>query len=127
MLRQWVIQICITWAINAFALILTSKMISSIRLKGIGSAFLATFVLAALNASLLRILWVITLPFTVLTLGLFLFILNGAMLKLTAGLVRGFKVEGWWSAIGGSIILSIIQAILYYFYRRTFEHGALAI
>lgn len=119
--RGWVIQILITWALNAAALILTSKIISSIRLKGVGSAFLATFVLAALNATLLRVLWVLTFPFTIITLGLFLFILNGAMLKLTAGLVRGFKVEGWWSAIGGSIVLSILQAVLYYFYRRLFE------
>lgn len=119
--RGWVIQILITWALNAAALILTSKIISSIRLKGVGSAFLATFVLAALNATLLRVLWVLTFPFTIITLGLFLFILNGAMLKLTAGLVKGFKVEGWWSAIGGSIVLSILQAVLYYFYRRLFE------
>lgn len=119
--RGWVIQILITWALNAAALILTSKIISSIRLKGVGSAFLATFVLAALNATLLRVLWVLTFPFTIITLGLFLFVLNGAMLKLTAGLVRGFKVEGWWSAIGGSIVLSILQAVLYYFYRRLFE------
>lgn len=119
--RGWVIQILITWALNAAALILTSKIISSIRLKGVGSAFLATFVLAALNATLLRVLWVLTFPFTIITLGLFLFVLNGAMLKLTAGLVKGFKVEGWWSAIGGSIVLSILQAVLYYFYRRLFE------
>lgn len=121
MLRLWVIQVFISWAINAFALILTAKLISSIKLKGVGSAFLATFVLGALNATLLRVLWIVTIPFTLLTLGLFLFVLNGAMLKLTAALVKGFRVDGWWSAIGGSIVLSIIQAVLYYFYRRYFE------
>ena len=84
MLRHWVIHVFISWAINAFALVLTAKIIPSIKLKGIGSAFLATFVLGALNATLLRVLWVVMIPFTILTLGLFLFVLNGAMLKLTA-------------------------------------------
>ena len=121
MLRHWVIHVFISWAINAFALVLTAKIIPSIKLKGIGSAFLATFVLGALNATLLRVLWVVMIPFTILTLGLFLFVLNGAMLKLTAGLVKGFRVEGWWSAIGGSIVLTIIQSVFYFFYRRTFE------
>ena len=120
--KGWVIQIFISWGLNAAALILTSKLFRSIKLQGVGAAFLATFVLAALNATLLRILWVLTFPFTIITLGLFLFVLNGAMLKLTAGLVRGFKVEGWWAAIGGSIVLSILQALLYYFYRHIFEH-----
>ncbi len=120
-MKHFVVQILISWLLNAVALVLTSKVIRTIRLKNFGSALLATFVLAVLNATLLRILWVLTIPFTVLTLGLFLFFLDGAMLKLTGALVRGFRVDGWWSAIGGSIILSVIQAILFYSYRKIFE------
>ncbi|MES2744968.1 MAG: phage holin family protein [Bdellovibrionota bacterium] len=121
MFRLWLIHALISWGISAAALKFTSALLPSFRLQGIGSALIATFVLGALNATLLRILWVVTLPFTVITLGLFLLVLNGAMLKLTAALVRGFSIDGWWAAIGGSIILTIVQSLFFYFYRRVFE------
>ncbi|MBC7659645.1 MAG: phage holin family protein [Chitinophagaceae bacterium] len=114
-------QLIITWILSACALILTSKVLNGIKLNGFGAALLSTFVLGALNATIFRVLWFLTLPFTILTLGLFLLVLNGAMLKLTAKLVNGFKIDGWLSAIVGSIVLSITQSILYFFYRRLFE------
>ena len=116
--QSYIFQVLVAWALNAFALVMTSKVISGLKLKGLGAAFLSTFVLTILNATVLRILWVLTLPLTFLTLGLFLLVLNGAMLKMTASLVNGFKVEGWWSAIGGAIVLSLIQSTLYFFYLK---------
>ncbi|RYZ60350.1 MAG: phage holin family protein [Proteobacteria bacterium] len=121
MLKLYVIQLLVTWALSALALGLMSAIMPGIRLKGVGSAFLATFVLGALNATLLRILWVLTLPLTIVTLGLFLLVLNGAMLKLTAKLVNGFKVEGWLSAIVGSLVLTLTHAGIYFFYRKLAE------
>ncbi len=117
-MQAYVLHIIIAWVLSAFALTLTSKLIKGLKLNGFGSAMLATFVLAALNATLFRVLWWISLPFTILTLGLFLFVLNGLMLKITAKLVNGFKVDGWIAAIAGSVVLSIFQSILYFIFRR---------
>ena len=120
-IQQFVIQLLITWAMSALALILTAKIMPGIKLRGTATAFLAAFVLGALNATIFRVLWVLSLPFTIITLGLFLLFLNGAMLKLTARFVDGFRVEGWFSAIVGSIVLSLTQGVLYFFYRRILE------
>ncbi len=121
MYKLYVIQLLVTWALSALALILMSAIMPRIRLSGIASAFLASLVLGLLNTTVLRILWVLTFPLTILTLGLFLLLLNGAMLKLTARIVSGFKVDGWLAAIFGSIVLSITHAGVYYFYRRIAE------
>lgn len=117
MLKQYVIQLLVAWALSALALAGMSAVMPGIRLKGIGSAFLATFVLGALNATVLRLLWVLTLPFTIITLGLFLLVLNGAMLKLTAKLVNGFKVDGWLFTISNlNLGMELESKILYDFY-----------
>jgi len=121
MLRQYVIQFLVSWGLSALALGITAALMPGIRLAGIASAFLASFVFALLNATVLRVLWILTLPLTIITLGLFLLVLNGAMLKFTAKLVSGFKVSGWLAAIVGSIVLTLTHALIYFFYRRLVE------
>ena len=76
------------------------------------SAFMAALLLGIVNAILRPILILLTLPITLLTLGLFLLVINGLMLWLVAVLVKGFHVNGFWGAVFGSILISIVSWVL---------------
>ena len=102
----------IRWVLNAFALWLTSLLIRGIHIEGAASLFFAALVLGVLNAILRPLLLILTLPINLLTLGLFTLVINGAMLKLTASVVRGFSVDGFWSAVLGALLLSLISFAL---------------
>lgn len=104
--------ILIRWLINAAGLILISYIITGIEVDGIAPALIAAAVLGIINAVIRPILLILTLPINILTLGLFTFILNGAMLALTAQVVRGFTVSGFWSAVLGALLLSIISSTM---------------
>lgn len=80
--------------------------------KGIMSLFLGSAVLALLNATLGKILRVITLPLNCLTLGLFSLIINAAMFMAAGSLGFGFKIEGFWAALVGSLIVSVVSSLL---------------
>jgi len=104
--------ILIRWLVNAGGLLLISYGIEGIEVDGIPPALIAAAVLGIMNAVIRPILLILTLPINILTLGLFTFILNGAMLYLTAQVVRGFSVSGFWSAVLGALILSIISGVM---------------
>ncbi|MBW2038035.1 MAG: phage holin family protein [Deltaproteobacteria bacterium] len=76
------------------------------------AALVAAFILGIVNAVIRPILVFLTLPLTVLTLGLFLLVINGLMLWLVAALVPGFHVNGFWGAVFGSILISIVSWVL---------------
>jgi putative membrane protein len=101
----------IRWLINAGALWLIAYAIEGIEVKGFLAALIASAVLGIINAVLRPIFILLTLPINLLTLGLFTFIINGGMLYLAGTLVRGFEVHGFWAAIFGALILSIISAL----------------
>jgi putative membrane protein len=98
--------------LNAFALWLTSELVAGIQVAGPLSLFVAALVLGLFNTVLRPLLLFLTLPINLLTLGLFTFVVNGAMLKLTAAVVSGFQVRGFWSAVGGALLLSLISFAL---------------
>ena len=102
----------IRWALTSVALWLTSRLISGIVVEGLLPLVLAAIVLGFVNAIVRPLVLVLTLPLNILTLGLLTFVINGAMLKLTAGMVPGFRVEGFWSAVGGALLLSVISFLL---------------
>jgi putative membrane protein len=83
-----------------------------IAVEGLLAALVAAFLLGIVNAIIRPILVILTFPLTILTFGLFLLILNGLMLWLVAALVRGFYVNGFWGALFGSILISIVSWIL---------------
>jgi putative membrane protein len=83
-----------------------------IRVDGILPALVAAFLLGIVNAILRPILVILTFPLTLLTLGLFLLVINGLLLWLVAAFVRGFYVNGFWGALVGSILISIVSWIL---------------
>jgi putative membrane protein len=100
------------WVLTAFSLWLTSQLVSGIQLTGMGSVFVAALVLGVLNAFLRPLMLFITFPINLLTLGLFTFVINGLMLWLTSEVVKGFEVRGFWSAVVGALLLSIISFLL---------------
>lgn len=104
-----VIHALIVWLLNAAALMVTANVIRGMYISSFVSALLAALVLAVANHLLLPVLTILTLPLTLLTLGIFWFVLYGAMLKISAALIPGFSINGWMPAIIGSIVLTIIQ------------------
>jgi putative membrane protein len=97
---------------NALAIYFTAAIVPGIELSGAMAALGAGLVLGLVNAVVRPILILLTLPFTLLTLGLFLFVLNGLCLWLTSLLVKGFEVHGFWAAVFGSILVSVVSWLL---------------
>jgi putative membrane protein len=98
------------WArllVISVGLMIASGLVSGIEFSGLAPLFFAAFVLGCVNAVIRPIVVFLTIPFTLVTLGLFLFVVNAAMLGLTAFLVPGFFVAGFGAALLGSIIVSI--------------------
>jgi len=102
----------IRWFTNAFALWLTTQMISGIQARGLLSLLCAAFVLGLLNALLRPLVLLLTLPINILTLGLFTFVINGFMLKLTGTVVPGFSVQGFWAAVFGALLLALFSFLI---------------
>ena len=104
--------IMIRWLILTASIVFTSYLINGIHVAGFFSALLAAAVLGILNAFLRPILIILTLPLNIVTLGLFTFVINALLLKMASGAIPGFQVEGFWPAVFGSLVISIINWIL---------------
>jgi putative membrane protein len=104
--------ILIRWTILTVSIIAASYLLEGIHVSGFFSAFFAAAALGILNALFRPILLILTLPINVLTLGLFTFIINALMLKMASGIIPGFEVHGFWTAVIGSLIISIISWLL---------------
>ena len=97
----------IRWLVSALALYLTSLVVRGIEFQGVGALLFAAATIGILNAIVRPILFLLTLPINILTLGLFTLVINAGMLKLASDVVRGFEVHGFWSALGGWLLLSV--------------------
>ncbi|RJX35939.1 MAG: phage holin family protein [Desulfarculus sp.] len=97
------------WVVNALGLLFVSWLFDGIRVDGVGWAFIAALFLGIFNALVRPVLILLTLPITVLTMGLFILVINALMLWLTGALLAGFHVQGFWTAVGGALVLSIIS------------------
>lgn len=102
-------RLLITWVINAAALLAVPYLIDSVHLGSVWSALIAALILGLVNTLIRPVLLVLTLPVTFLSLGLFIFVINGLMFWLVAQMVSGFYVESFWAAIGGALLYSIIS------------------
>ncbi len=92
--------------ITMLGLLLASAIIPGVSINGTGSVILAAILLGLVNGIVRPVAFLLTLPITVLTLGLFLFVLNAAMFGLVAAMLDNFIVAGFWSAIFGSLVVS---------------------
>ncbi len=105
--------------INMIAILIIAYLFPSlIWVDSFWAALVSAFILGIVNAVIKPVLIFFTLPLTILTLGIFLLVINGLMLWLVSALVRGFHVEGFWGAILGSILISIVSWILSRFIPR---------
>ena len=103
------LRLLAVWIVNALALLTLPYLLPSIQVAGLGTALLVAVVLGLINALLRPLLILLTLPATLLTLGLFIFVINAALFQLAGNLVDGFQVGGFWSALFGSLAYSLIS------------------
>ena len=104
--------IFIRWLILTAAIVAASYLIDGIRISGFFSAFCAAAVLGILNALFRPILLILTLPINIMTFGLFTFVINALLLKMASGVIAGFDVRGFWSAVFAALIISGVNWIL---------------
>ncbi|MFQ5679549.1 MAG: phage holin family protein [Gemmatimonadota bacterium] len=106
-------SVVLNWLINAAALYLTARLVPGILIQGAGALLVAALVIGFINAVVRPILLILTLPITVLTLGLFYLVLNGLLLYLAAALTPGFALAGFGTAVIGALVLSVIATLLH--------------
>ena len=104
--------ILIRWLTTTAAIVATAYFLEGIQISGFFPAVFAAAVLGILNAFFRPIALLLTLPINILSLGLFTFIINALMLKMASGIIPGFTVYGFWTAIFGSLLISLISWLL---------------
>lgn len=105
-------RILIKILLNAAAILLAAYFLDGIVVRGAAAALIAGLVLGIVNAIVRPVLLILTFPITLLTLGLFIFVVNAICLALTAALVPGFEVGSFWSALGGALVITIVSWML---------------
>ena len=106
------VGILFRWLALTAAITISAYLLEGIQISGFFSAFFAAALLSIFNALFRPIALIITLPINVLTLGLFTFVINALMLKMASGVIPGFNVHGFWTAVIGSLIISIVSWLL---------------
>ncbi|GAA3779965.1 phage holin family protein [Corallibacter vietnamensis] len=99
--------------LTAVAVVILAKLLPGAAVEGFGSAIIVAIVLGLLNAIVKPILVILTLPITIVTLGLFLLVINACIILLADKFIDGFGVSGFWTALLFSLLLSLMQSILY--------------
>jgi putative membrane protein len=102
----------IRFVVTGTAVLLTAEIIPGIEVEGPSAGIAAVILLALLNALVRPILYLLSLPFIILTLGLFMVIINALLLQLVSFLVKGFLVEGFWPAFWGAVLISVVSSLL---------------
>ena len=102
----------LVWILNAVALLVVAYVLPGIVVASFGSALLAALVLGLINMLVKPILILLTLPITIVTLGLFLLVINALMFWLAGSILKGFQVNGFWWAVGGALLYSVISGFL---------------
>jgi putative membrane protein len=105
-------KLIVRWLLLAAALLLVAYLYSGVAVKSFGAAMIAAFVLGLLNTIVRPLLVLLTLPVTLLTLGLFLFVINALMFWAAASLLDGFSVSGFGAALIGSLIYSLCGMVI---------------
>ena len=98
--------------VNGIAVLIATYLIPGLQVDDAASGFIAGIVLGIVNAIVRPLLILMTLPFTLLTLGLFIFVVNAICLGLVAWLVPGFRISGFWAAFFGALIITLVSWLL---------------
>ncbi len=107
-------RLLLNWVLSALAVWIVSHVVPGISVSGPVAALIAALAIGFINATIGLVLKVLTFPLTLLTLGLFWFVINAAMLKLASVLVPGFEVHGFFAAFIGAIVLSLVNSLLHW-------------
>jgi putative membrane protein len=105
-------RLLLVWLVNTLALVAVAYLMPSVTISSFGAALIASAVLGLVNTIIRPILVLLTLPVTVLTLGLFIFVINGLLFWMVASFLEGFEVAGFWSGVLGAIVFSLISWLL---------------
>jgi putative membrane protein len=103
------LRLLVVWLINALALLTVAYVLPGIEVADITSALVAALVLGLVNALIRPVLILLTLPATILTLGLFIFVINGLLFWMVGSWLEGFAVSGFWWGVLGAIVYSIVS------------------
>ena len=105
-------KILVKWLLCAAALLGVAYIYSGVQVQSFGSAMIAALVIGLLNTVVRPILIILTLPVTLVTVGLFLFVINGLMVWMASGMLGGFHVTGFWAAMLGALIYSVLGLLI---------------
>lgn len=104
-----ILRLLLVWLINAVALIAVAYLLPGVSVASFGTALVAALILGLVNAVIRPILVLLTLPVTILTLGLFIFVINGLLFWFVGSFIKGFVVAGFWWGVLGAIAYSLIS------------------
>ena len=105
-------ELILVWILNAVALLIVAYVLPGISVASFGAALIAALVLGLLNTLVKPFLILLTLPITVVTLGLFLLVLNALVFWFVGSILKGFQVAGFWWALGGALVYSLVSGLL---------------
>ena len=105
-------HLLINWLLSALSLVIVAHVINGFQISGFSAALIAALVIGFVNGTVGFFLKLITLPLTILTLGLFWLVINALMLELASALVPGFRINGFVPAFFGAIVLSLVNMLL---------------
>ncbi len=105
------VQLITRILLGAFALLLVAKIVPGVSIDGFYPAVIAAVILGVLNAIVKPVLVILTLPITIVTLGLFIFVINAGLFMFAASFIDGFTVDGFIAALLGSLIVSVVTTI----------------
>ncbi|SEJ40171.1 putative membrane protein [Achromobacter sp. NFACC18-2] len=106
------VTLILVWILNAVALLAVAYLLPGITVASFGSALIAALVLGLVNMLVKPVLVLLTLPITIVTLGLFLIVINALLFWFVGSVLKGFQVNGFWWAVGGAVLYSIISGLL---------------
>ena len=105
-------RLLLNWLLSAISLLIVSHLIPGFYVRDFTAALIAALVIGLVNATLGLLLKIITLPLTILTLGIFWWVVNALMLLFASKFVSGFAVHGFWPAFWGAVVLSLLNMVL---------------
>lgn len=105
------IKLLANWILNAIALYLVSLFVTGVRIESFTVALVAVVVIGLINMFIKPILLLLTLPINLLTLGLFTLVINALLLMLAGSITSGFYIDGFWSALLGSLVFTVIRML----------------
>lgn len=105
-------ELLLVWILNAVALLVVAYLLPGITVASFGSALIAALVLGLLNTLIKPLLILLTLPITIVTLGLFLLVLNALVFWFAGSVLKGFQVSGFWWALLGAFVYSVVSGLL---------------